>query len=197
MALDSSNIGTSKVEEIAAKNIRTLLVKSVSPVLKLVRDPPDNIDEFKTLYGSLGPYLQQGVVCGVLGCQFIEFLLLGESQAAEWEQDTCHHRRHRRHHTPETDRSQAGPEWHYQPLLTCGAWPTESVPGVASTADENVSARYDVSDVVTAPAPPAPTTTIAETLSVMLRVSGIISVNISLLCTYILMSIINISWIFL
>ena len=68
LALDSSNIGTSKVEEIAAKNIRTLLVKSVSPVLKSVRDPPDNIDEFKTLYGSLGPYLQQGVVCGVLGC---------------------------------------------------------------------------------------------------------------------------------
>ena len=62
MALDSSNIGTSKVEEIAARNIRTLLVKSVSPVLKSVRDPPDNIEEFKTLYGSLGPYLQQGVV---------------------------------------------------------------------------------------------------------------------------------------
>ena len=67
LALDSSNIGTSKVEEIAAKNIRTLLVKSVSPVLKSVRDPPDNIDEFKTLYGSLGPYLQQGVVNGRLG----------------------------------------------------------------------------------------------------------------------------------
>ena len=67
LALDSSNIGTSKVEEIAAKNIRTLLVKSVSPVLKSVRDPPDNIDEFKTLYGSLGPYLQQGVVSGRLG----------------------------------------------------------------------------------------------------------------------------------
>merc|ERR1719251_456235 len=62
LALDSSNIGTSKVEEIAARNIRTLLVKSVSPVLKSVREPPDNIEEFKTLYGSLGPYLQQGVV---------------------------------------------------------------------------------------------------------------------------------------
>ena len=62
LALDSSNIGTSKVEEIAAKNIRSLLVKSVSPVLKSVREPPDNIEEYKTLYGSLGPYLQQGVV---------------------------------------------------------------------------------------------------------------------------------------
>ena len=64
LALDSSNIGTSKVEEIAARNIRTLLVKSVSPVLKSVREPPDNIEEFKSLYGSLGPYLQQGVVSG-------------------------------------------------------------------------------------------------------------------------------------
>ena len=66
MALDNSNLGTSKVEEIAAKNIRSLLVKSVSPVLKSVRDPPDNIEEYKTMYGSLGPYLQQGVV----SCEF-------------------------------------------------------------------------------------------------------------------------------
>ena len=50
------------MEEIAAKNIRTLLVKSVSPVLKSMREPPDNIEEYKTLYGSLGPYLQMGVV---------------------------------------------------------------------------------------------------------------------------------------
>ena len=50
------------MEEIAAKNIRTLLVKSVSPVLKSMREPPDNIEEYKSLYGSLGPYLQMGVV---------------------------------------------------------------------------------------------------------------------------------------
>jgi len=62
MALDSSNMGTSRVEEIAAQNIRTLLVKSVSPVLKSVRSPPDNIEEYKASYGSLGPYLQVGVV---------------------------------------------------------------------------------------------------------------------------------------
>jgi len=61
-ALDSSNLGVSSVEEIAAKNIRTLLVKSVSPVLKSMREPPDNIEEYKSLYGSLGPYLQMGVV---------------------------------------------------------------------------------------------------------------------------------------
>ena len=61
-ALDSSNLGVSSVEEIAAKNIRTLLVKSVSPVLKAMRQPPDNIEDYKTVYGSLGPYLQMGVV---------------------------------------------------------------------------------------------------------------------------------------
>jgi len=61
MALDSSN-STSRVEEIAAQNIRTLLVKSVSPVLKSVRSPPDHIEEYKASYGSLGPYLQVGVV---------------------------------------------------------------------------------------------------------------------------------------
>merc|ERR1712127_1058545 len=61
-ALDSSNLGVGGVEEIAAKNIRTLLVKSVSPVLKSMRDPPDNIEEYKPFYGSLGPYLQMGVV---------------------------------------------------------------------------------------------------------------------------------------
>ena len=111
---------------------------------------------------------------GCVDCQLIEILLLGESQAAEWEQDTCHHHRHRRHHRPpETDGRQAGPERYDQPLLTCGAWPTESVPGVASTAAENVSARSDVSDVVTAPTPPATTTTNAETLSVMLRFKSV------------------------
>ena len=62
MALDSSNLGSSKVEEIAAKNIRNQIVKYVSPVLKTVRDPPDNAEEYKAMYGSLGPYLYQGVV---------------------------------------------------------------------------------------------------------------------------------------
>lgn len=61
LALDSSNLGTSKVEEIAAKNIRHQLVKYVSPVLKSLRDPPDNVEEYKSLYGSLGVYLHTGV----------------------------------------------------------------------------------------------------------------------------------------
>jgi len=63
VALDSnsSNIATSSVEKIAAQNIRTLLVKSVSPVLRSLRDPPDNIDEFRQEFGSLGVHLHTGV----------------------------------------------------------------------------------------------------------------------------------------
>ena len=62
LALDSSNLGTSKEEEIAVRNIRNQLVKYVSLVLKSLRDLPDNIEEYRALYGSLGPYLRQGVV---------------------------------------------------------------------------------------------------------------------------------------
>jgi len=49
------------VEKIAAQNIRQLLVKSVSPVLKSLREPPDNPEEFRAAYGSLGPHLLSGV----------------------------------------------------------------------------------------------------------------------------------------
>ena len=56
MALDSSNLGTSKAEEIAAKNIRNQLVKYVAPVLKSLRDPPDNPEEYKAEFGTLGPF---------------------------------------------------------------------------------------------------------------------------------------------
>ena len=60
-ALDTSNLATSSVEKIAAQNIRQLLVKSVSPVLKSLRDPPDNPEDFRAAYGSLGPHLLSGV----------------------------------------------------------------------------------------------------------------------------------------
>ncbi len=49
------------MEKIAAQNIRQLLVKSVSPVLKSLREPPDNPEEFRAAYGSLGPHLLSGV----------------------------------------------------------------------------------------------------------------------------------------
>jgi len=63
VALDAnaSNVATSSVEKIAAQNIRTLLVKSVSPVLKSLRDPPDNLEDFRIEFGSLGLHLHSGV----------------------------------------------------------------------------------------------------------------------------------------
>ena len=39
---------------------RNLLVKSVSPVLKSMRDPPDNIEDYKREFGTLGPHLHTG-----------------------------------------------------------------------------------------------------------------------------------------
>ena len=58
--IDSSNLGTSKAEEVAAKNIQ--LEKYVAPVLKSLRDPPDNPEEYKAEFGTLGPLLHQYVV---------------------------------------------------------------------------------------------------------------------------------------
>jgi hypothetical protein len=49
--LDANNLATSSVEKIAAQNIRQLLVKSVSPVLKSLREPPDNPEEFRAAAG--------------------------------------------------------------------------------------------------------------------------------------------------
>jgi len=60
-ALDPNNTGASSVEKNAAQNIRNLLVKSVSPVLRSMRNPPDNIEHYKTEFGSLGAPLHGGV----------------------------------------------------------------------------------------------------------------------------------------
>jgi len=63
IALDTnaSNVATSSVEKIAAQNIRSLLVKSVSPVLRSLRDPPDDLGAYKLEFGSLGQHLHSGV----------------------------------------------------------------------------------------------------------------------------------------
>ena len=60
-ALDTNNMASSSVEKIAAQNIRQLLVKSVSPVLKSLREPPDNPEDVRAAFGSLGPHLLSGV----------------------------------------------------------------------------------------------------------------------------------------
>jgi len=61
VALDANSGNTSSVEKIAAQNIRTLLVKNVSPVLRTLREPPDNLEEYKLEFGSLGPHIHSGV----------------------------------------------------------------------------------------------------------------------------------------
>lgn len=39
--------GASNTDKIAAGHIRSMLQKSCAPVLKTIRNPPDNVDEYK------------------------------------------------------------------------------------------------------------------------------------------------------
>ncbi|GAB1868409.1 Transcription initiation factor TFIID subunit 6 [Camponotus japonicus] len=49
--------GLSNVDKNGAGHIKTLLVKSVAPVLKTIRSPPDYVDDYKQDYGYIGPAL--------------------------------------------------------------------------------------------------------------------------------------------
>ncbi|XP_015600707.1 transcription initiation factor TFIID subunit 6 isoform X2 [Cephus cinctus] len=49
--------GLSSVDKNGAGHIKTLLVKSVAPVLKTMRPPPDIVEEYKLDYGYIGPTL--------------------------------------------------------------------------------------------------------------------------------------------
>ncbi|KAG7207746.1 hypothetical protein KM043_009359 [Ampulex compressa] len=49
--------GLSSVDKNGAGHIKTLLVKSVAPVLKTIRSPPDYVEEYKQDYGYIGPAL--------------------------------------------------------------------------------------------------------------------------------------------
>ncbi|CAL1678732.1 unnamed protein product [Lasius platythorax] len=49
--------GLSSVDKNGAGHIKTLLVKSVAPVLKTIRSPPDYVDGYKQDYGYIGPAL--------------------------------------------------------------------------------------------------------------------------------------------
>ncbi|XP_001599379.2 transcription initiation factor TFIID subunit 6 [Nasonia vitripennis] len=48
---------SSNVDKNAAGHIKTLLVKSVAPVLKTIRSPPDFVEDYKQEYGYIGPAL--------------------------------------------------------------------------------------------------------------------------------------------
>lgn len=53
--------GASNTDKIAAGHIRSMLQKSCAPVLKTIRNPPDNVDDYKRDYGFIGIALQQAV----------------------------------------------------------------------------------------------------------------------------------------
>ncbi|KAJ8929520.1 hypothetical protein NQ314_017778 [Rhamnusium bicolor] len=52
----------SSIDKIASGHIKQLLVKVLAPVLKNIRNPPDNIDEYKLEYGYLGITLYNAVI---------------------------------------------------------------------------------------------------------------------------------------
>jgi hypothetical protein len=57
-ATDSSALAAGSamgnIEKIAAQHIRNLVIKSLSSIVKTVRSPPDNVEEYKQEYGTLG-----------------------------------------------------------------------------------------------------------------------------------------------
>ncbi|XP_066581303.1 transcription initiation factor TFIID subunit 6-like isoform X2 [Prorops nasuta] len=53
--------GLSSVDKNGAGHIKSLLVKSVAPVLKTIRSPPDFVEEYKQDYGYIGPALCSAV----------------------------------------------------------------------------------------------------------------------------------------
>lgn len=60
MYLDGSMV--SNMEKIASANIKALLIKVLAPVLKSIRNPPDNLEEYKQEYGYMGPSLHSAVI---------------------------------------------------------------------------------------------------------------------------------------
>ncbi|KAB7507897.1 Transcription initiation factor TFIID subunit 6 [Armadillidium nasatum] len=53
---------TSTFEKNAVSHIKGLLLKNVAPILKLLRNPPDLVQDYKNEYGYLGSHLQIAVV---------------------------------------------------------------------------------------------------------------------------------------
>ncbi|XP_056642753.1 transcription initiation factor TFIID subunit 6 [Diorhabda sublineata] len=53
---------TSNMEKIASGHIKLLLIKVLAPVLKSIRNPPDNLDEYRQDYGYIGASLHAAVI---------------------------------------------------------------------------------------------------------------------------------------
>ncbi|XP_076070024.1 TBP-associated factor 6 isoform X2 [Oratosquilla oratoria] len=54
--------GLNAYDKNAALHIKGLLLKTVAPVLKTLRNPPDSMEDYKNDFGYLGPQLQMAVV---------------------------------------------------------------------------------------------------------------------------------------
>lgn len=52
----------SNSDRISSGNIKQLLIKIIAPILKTIRNPPDNLEDYKQEYGYLGVTLQNAVV---------------------------------------------------------------------------------------------------------------------------------------
>ena len=53
--------GGTNMEKIAASHIKNLLLKGCTPILKTVKQPPDNVDDYKDEFGSIGQFLHASV----------------------------------------------------------------------------------------------------------------------------------------
>lgn len=52
----------SNVDKTASGHIKQLLIKVLAPILKSIREPPDNVEDYKQEYGYLGVALYNAVV---------------------------------------------------------------------------------------------------------------------------------------
>ena len=53
--------GGTNMEKIAASHIKNLLLKGCTPILKTVKQPPDNLEDYKDEFGSIGQFLHASV----------------------------------------------------------------------------------------------------------------------------------------
>jgi transcription initiation factor TFIID subunit 6 len=52
--LDQITDASPDADKAEANSLRDLIIKIVCPVLKNVRSPPDNVDDFKKEFGTIG-----------------------------------------------------------------------------------------------------------------------------------------------
>lgn len=53
---------TTNTDKTASGHIKLLLIKIIAPILKSIRSPPDNLEEYKQEFGYLGIALHAAVV---------------------------------------------------------------------------------------------------------------------------------------